>query len=70
MDDEFKKYINNIIVSLNPSLKDTPGKHVLLKVDSGPGCNGKDLLLKCSFRGLYIYPGLPTALDVTGRICC
>jgi len=26
---------------------------VLLKVDSGPGCNGRDL------RGVYLFPGLP-----------
>ena len=63
-DDEFEKYINNSIVSLNPGLKDTPGKRVLLKVDSGPGRNGKDLLLKCRFRWLYIYPGLPNATSV------
>jgi hypothetical protein len=63
-DDEFEKYINNSIVLLNPGLKDTPGKRVLLKVDSGPGRNGKDLLLKCRFRGLYIYPGLPNATSV------
>jgi hypothetical protein len=63
-DDKFEKYINNSIVLLNPGLKDTPRKHVLLKVDSGPGRNGKDLLLKCRFRGLYIYPGLPNATSV------
>ena len=39
MDEEFEKYIDNIIVPLYPDLEDTPGKHVLLKVDSGPGCN-------------------------------
>jgi len=63
-DDKFEKYINNSIVLLNTGLKDTPGKRVLLKVDSGPGRNGKDLLLKCRFRGLYIYPGLPNATSV------
>ena len=56
-DNEFEKYIDNSIVPLNPDLEDTPGKRVLLKVDSGPGRNGKDLLLKCRFCGLYIYPG-------------
>ena len=40
MDDEFEKYINNSIVPLYPDLEDTPGKCILLKVDSGPGCNG------------------------------
>ena len=35
-----------------------------MKVDSGPGRNGRELLLKCRFRGLYIYPGLPNATSV------
>ena len=47
-----------------PDLEDTPGKSVLLKVDSGLGCNGRELLVKCRFRGLYIYPGLPNATSV------
>jgi len=63
-DDEFEKYIDISIVPLYPDLEDTPGKHVLLKVDSGPGCNGRELLMKCRFRGLYIYPGLPNATSV------
>ncbi len=57
-DKELKKYINNSIVPLYPNLEDMPGKRVLLKVDSGPGCNGRDLLLNCCFCRLYIYPGL------------
>ncbi len=64
MDDEFEKYIDNSIVPLYPNLEDMPGKRVLLKVDSGPGCNGRDLLMKCQFRGLYIYPSLPNATSV------
>jgi hypothetical protein len=64
MDDEFEKYIDNSIVPLYPDLADMPGKRVLLKVDSGPGCNGRELLMKCRFCGLYIYPGLPNATSV------
>ena len=63
-DDEFEIYIDNSIIPLYPDLKDMPGKHVLLKVDSGPGRNGRELLVKCRFRGLYIYPGLPNATSV------
>jgi len=62
--DELEKYIDNSIIPLYPNLKDTPGKRILLKVDSGPGRNGRDLLAKCCFRGLYIYPGLPNATSV------
>ena len=36
----------------------------MLKVDSGPGCNGRELLIKCRFGRLYIYPGLPNATSV------
>ena len=63
-DDEFEKYIDNSIVPLYPDMEDTPGKRVLLKVDSGPGRNGRELLMKCRFRGLYLYPGLPNATSV------
>ncbi len=63
-DNEFKKYIDNSIIPLYPNLEDTLGKRVLLKVDSGPGRNGRELLVKCRFRGLYIYPGLPNATSM------
>ncbi len=63
-DEEFDKYINNSIVPLYSDLEDTPGKQVLLKVDSGPGCNGRDLLNKARFQGVYLFPGLPSATSV------
>ena len=33
-------------------------------MDSGSGRNGRDLLMKCRFRGLYVYPSLPNATSV------
>jgi len=63
-DDKFEKYIDNSIILLYPDLEDTPGKHVLLKVDSSPGRNRREFLVKCRFRGLYTYPGLPNASSV------
>ena len=63
-DVEFEKYIDTSIVPLFPDLEDTKGKRVLLKVDSGLGCNGRDLLMKCRFCGLYVYPSLPNATSV------
>ena len=45
-DEEFRKYLNNMIYPLFPDMEDVPGKCVLLKVDSGPGRNCKDLLVK------------------------
>ncbi len=61
---EFNKYIDNSIVPLYPDLEDMPRKQVLLEVDSGPGCNGRDLLNKARFRGVYLFPGLPNATSV------
>jgi hypothetical protein len=47
--DEFDKYIDDLIVLLFPNLDDVPRKRVLLKVDSGPGLNGTLLLLRACF---------------------
>jgi hypothetical protein len=44
-EDEFEQYIENSICPLYLDMEDTPGKRVLLKVDSGPGCNGEELLI-------------------------
>ncbi len=63
-DEESDKYIDNSIVPLYPDLENMPGKRVLLKVDSGPGHNGRDLLNKARFREVYIFPGLPNATSV------
>jgi len=63
-DEEFCKYLNNTIYPLFPDTEDVPGKRVLLKVDSGPGRNCMDLLVKARFCGLYIFPGLPNATSV------
>jgi hypothetical protein len=61
INDEFDCYVKNSIVPLSPYLVDRLGKQVLLKVDSGLECNGRDLILKAQFQGVYIYPGLPNA---------
>ena len=63
-DEEFNKYVDNVIYPLFPNMEDTPGKRVLLKVGSGPGCNCLDLLVKAHFCGLYIFPGLPNITSV------
>ena len=58
-DKEFERYINNTIIPLFPDMEDTPGKRILLKVDSRPGHNCMSLLVSCEFRGLYLFPCLP-----------
>jgi hypothetical protein len=55
-DVEFEKYIDTSIVPLFPALEDTKGKRVLLKVDSGLGRNGRDLLMKCRFVAYMFTP--------------
>ncbi len=64
MEDEFNKYNLNSIYILFPCMENTPGKCILLKVDSSPGHNGKTLLMKAHFCGLYIFPCLPNATSV------
>jgi hypothetical protein len=55
-DEEFDKYVNNMIVPLFPDLEDVPGKRMLLKVDSSPGQNKTALLLKGYFlKGLPLF---------------
>jgi hypothetical protein len=61
---EFECYIDNSIIPLFPNLEDMPGECILLKVDSGRGCNWHDLLNKCRFRGAFIYPGLPNSTSM------
>jgi hypothetical protein len=56
--EEFEHYIDSSIVPLFPDLEDMPEKCILLKVNWGCGWNWWDLLNKCRFRGVYIYPGL------------
>jgi hypothetical protein len=63
-DKEFERYINNTIIPLFPDTEDMPGKHILLKVDSGPGCNCMSLLVSCKFRSLYLFAGLLNATSV------
>ncbi len=61
---EFECYIDNSIVPLFPNLEDMPGKCILLKVYSSRGCKWRDLLNKCWFRGVYIYPSLPNSTSM------
>jgi hypothetical protein len=66
--EEFECYFDNSIVTLFPNLEDTPGYCILLKVETGCGCNLWDLLNKCWFRGVYIYPGLPNFTSMQQEI--
>jgi hypothetical protein len=63
-DEEFKKYLMNLIVPLYPDAKDRPGKNVILKVDSGPGRTNLSLLTKLRLLGFVLYPCVPNTTHV------
>ncbi len=66
MDDiEFEKFIFNSIVPIYPNTADTPGKRVILKVDSGPGRMNPNLLARLRLLGFVLYPGVPNTTSVT-----
>jgi hypothetical protein len=45
--EEFERYVDNSIIPFFPNLEDIPGNCIMLKVESGCGCNLQDLLNKC-----------------------
>ncbi len=45
--EEFERYVDNSIIPFFPDLEDIPGNCIMLKVESGHGCNLQDLLNKC-----------------------
>lgn len=45
MDEEkFEKYLVTNIIRLHTDLADVQGKNLLMKNDTGPGCNSKQLM--------------------------
>ena len=62
---EFKKYIFGSIVPLYDDSAATPGKCVMIKVDSGPGRMNGDLTSCLRNLGFYLFPGLPNSTHVT-----
>jgi hypothetical protein len=64
-DVELEKYINNAILPLFPDIEDIPGRHVLLKVDSGPGRTNIEILANLRILGLYLVPGIPNTTSQT-----
>ncbi len=64
-EEEFTKYLLNLIVPLFPHAKDKAGHRVLLKVDSGPGWMNLLLLAKLCMLGFVLYPCVPNTTHVT-----
>ena len=64
-DEEFQKYLKGSIYPLYPDAEDVPGKHVMIKVDSGPGHLQINMLADARIRGFYLFPGVPNTTAVT-----
>lgn len=62
---EFEKYIRGSILPLYPDIADTPGKRVIMKVDSGPGRMNIEMLANLRIQGLYVVPGVPNTTSKT-----
>ncbi len=61
MDDhEFEKYVTNLLVPLFPDSEDAPGKRVIIKLDSGPGCLNKELHASHWMLFFHLYYNLVT----------
>jgi hypothetical protein len=63
---KLEKYLKNSILPLYPDIQDFPGKRVVLKVDSGPGCLNVQMLANLRLHGgLYLVPGVPNMTHKT-----
>jgi hypothetical protein len=56
---ELDKYMRGSILPMYPDIADTPGKRVIMKVDSGPGRMNVEMLANLRLQGLYLVPGFP-----------
>ena len=64
-DNEFELYLKNLMEMIYPDAMDTPGKRVIVKIDSGPGRSNMDLLARLRMRGVILYPGVPNTTSVS-----
>lgn len=64
-DEEFEKYMENVIFPLYPNARDIAGRRVMVKADSGPGRTCKRLLARMRHLGFYLYPGVPNTTGVS-----
>jgi hypothetical protein len=64
-EDEYEKYVLNVICYLYPDAANMPGKRVIIKVDGGPRRLNTELLAELRLRGFYLYCGVPNTTVVT-----
>ena len=66
MDDrEFMSYFMNLIIPLYLDAKDVDGKHVMVKIESGPGQLNIDLLAQLRILGFVLYLGLSNTTAIS-----
>ena len=63
-DVEFSKYLQKFVMPLYPDAQGTPGKRVLIIVDSGPGRIDLDMLATLRARVFYLMVDVPNTTNV------
>ena len=56
---EFKQHLMNGIMPLHPDTEDGKGKHMLIKIDSGPGQLNMEMIARSRNLGCILCPGVP-----------
>ena len=64
-DDQFAKYLLNLISAIFPDCADKRGRRVIINIDSGPGRTNVELLARLQMMGVYLYPGVPNTTSVS-----
>lgn len=62
------EFFDRVVLPLYPDAADNERSRLLIKIDSGPGCNNPDCLTRLRARGGYLYPGLPNGTEC-GQEC-
>ena len=64
-ENKFELYFIGSIVPLYPDAKDTKGKLVLVKIDSGPVQLNMNMIVRLRNLGYILYPGMPNTTSAT-----
>ena len=64
-DDQFAKYLLNLISAIFLDCADKHGRRVIIKIDSGPRRTNVELLARLQMMGVYLYPGVPNTTSVS-----
>ncbi len=62
-----EQYLRHMLETLYPDASDTPSRHVLFKIDGGPGWLDIKSLAQLQARGCYLFPGVQNTMHVTPK---